>query len=138
MPEQGRYEKLPRPESIAKLIEYLSASRAVADVTRESEQVISVKRAKHVPLRVFVTNIYIVGLADVYEILAQAGDVDAIVTMSSWNGYTSEAKLSCKEQGIGLFKFNEFLGAVHHDGNQYLDYVPPDERKRKRRLGRKI
>ena len=129
MPEQGRYEKVPRPESIKKFVEYLQSSNAVEAVVCESNQLLSVERVKHPPLRVFMTNAYIVTLVDVHEILAQAGKVDAIVAMSEWNSYMAEAKTFCKERRIGLFKFKEFLGAVYYDGDRYLDYVPPDERE---------
>lgn len=133
MPELGRYEELPRPESIAKLIQYLEASKPVTEVKRESEQVIYIERVKHSPLRVYMTNLYVVALSDVYEILNQGNELDAIVTMSAWNGYTSEAKKSCKEKGIGLFRFNEFLGAIYYDGNRYFDYISPEEREQARR-----
>lgn len=135
MPEQGRYKKVPRPESIEKFVEYLQSRRAVQAVERVRNQLLLVNRVKQAPLRVFMTNIYIVGLADVYEILAEAHPLDAIVTMSAWNGYTAEAKAHCREQNIGLFKFKEFLGAVHYEGDNYLDYIPPDERKKR---GRRI
>ena len=131
MPEYGRYKKLPRPESIQKFIEYLDTNEIVSQVKTVSEQIICIERVKYSSLRVFLTNIYIVGLADVHEILAQADPLDAIVTMSLWNSYTSEAKEFCKERRIGLFMFKEFLGAVHYDGNRYLNYIPPDERKKK-------
>ena len=129
MPEQGRYEKVPRPESIKMFVQLLRSSSAVQAVERESNQLLLVSRVRHAPLRVFMTNIYIVGLADVFEILNQAHPLDAIVTMSAWNGYADKAKAHCKEQNIGLFKFKEFLGAVHCAGDQYLDYIPPDERQ---------
>ena len=128
MPEQGRYEKVPRPESIEQLARYLRSSNAVEAVALESGQLIVVSRVKYSPLRAFMTNVYIVSLADVHEILTQASEIDAIVTMSAWNGYTAEAKAFCKEQRIGLFKFKEFLGAVHYDGDRFVNYVPPDER----------
>jgi hypothetical protein len=128
VPDHGYYEKVPRPESIEKLIEYVSANKVVTDVKRESTQVILVERETYSSLRVFMTNIYIVGLADVHDILTQAGEVNAIVTMSAWNGYTSEAKQFCKDRRIGLFKFKEFLGAVYYDGDGYLNYIPPDKR----------
>ncbi len=133
MPDQGRYEKVPRPESIEKFVKYLQSSNAVKAVVRESDQLLIVERVKHPPLRVFMTNVYIVGLADVYDISTQAGEVDAIVTMSEWNGYTAEAKASCKERNIGLFKFREFLGAIYYDGEQYFDYIPPDQRQLRQR-----
>ncbi len=131
MPDQGDYEKIPRPESIQRLLKYLAGSRAVLDIRREHDQVIRVERAKYGPLIVFMTNIYTVSLSDVHEIISEAGELDAIVTMSAWNGYTSEAKQACKEMGIGLFQFKEFLGAVYYDGQEYLDYIPPEERKRR-------
>lgn len=138
MPEQGRYERVPRPESMNKLIQYLGTSKAVANVKRESGQVVNIERVKHSPLRAFMTNVYIVSLANVHEILNEAGELDAIVTMSAWNGYTSEAKDFCIEQNIGLFKFKEFLGAIYYDGNRYLNYISPDEREQDRRFGKDI
>ena len=132
MPEEGRYEKIPRRESVDRFVEYLESSRAVQAVVRENEQLLLVERVNHPPIRVFMTNIYIVGVADVYDILAQADRVDAIVTMSEWNGYTAEAKANCKQQSIGLFKFKEFLGAVYYGGKSFLDYIPPDARQKRR------
>lgn len=138
MPEYGRYEKLPRPESIDKFIDYLrSNKRIISSVTQEGEQLVSINRLQKPPLLVFMTNIYIVGLADVLEILTQNDNLGTIVTMSEWNGYTSEAKNYCREQRIGLFKFKEFLGAIYFDGDQYLNYISPEEREQKRRLGRR-
>lgn len=137
MPEQGRYEKLPRPESIRALVTYLQSSSAVRAVERESTQLIVVNRVNRPLLRTYMTNTYIVGLADVYEIFSEVDDLDAIVTMSAWNGYTAEAKAFCKEQRVGLFRFKEFLGAVHYVGHRYLDYIPPEEREDNERRTRR-
>jgi hypothetical protein len=131
MPEQGRYEKIPRPDSIDMLIKYLDNSSAVESINRESDQVIYVERKIHPPLRIYMTNIYIVGLADVYDITSQAKDLGAIVTMSAWNYYTAEAKGDCIDRKIGLFTFKEILGAIFYSGQKFLDYVPPDQRKKK-------
>ena len=129
MSEQGRYEKTPRPESIDALVRYLRATKAVRAVLREGSALIVVRRDTGPALRTFMTNIYIVSLADVHEIFADAGEVEAIVTMSAWNGYTVEAKALCKEKGVGLFTFKEFLGAVHYAGDRFLDYIPPEKRE---------
>lgn len=128
MPEIGRYEKVPRPESINTFIEYLGNNTAVTNVERESPQIIRVLRLPHSVLRVFMTNVYVVSLADVQEIISAAGKVNAIVTMSAWNGYTNEAKRQCKEMRIGLFTFREFLGAVHYNGLRFLNYILPEAR----------
>lgn len=137
MPEQGRYEKTPRPESIEALVRYLQASEPVRAVLRDGSALIVVERGTGPALRTFMTNIYIVGLADVHEIFADAGEVDAIVTMSAWNGYTGEAKALCKEKGVGLFTFKEFLGAVYYAGDRFLDYIPPEEREQSRHRNRR-
>lgn len=126
MPEQGRYKTLPRSESIQQFIKFLVENKTVVEVSQESDQIIHVRRVKYSSLSVFMTNSYIVSLADVHEILTQAAHVNTIVTMSAWNGYTKEAKQFCKERGIGLFRFKEFLGAVYYDKTQYLDYILPE------------
>jgi len=130
MPEFGKYEKIPRPESIETFIKYLNSNPIVIKIERKGLQLIEIIRKGKSNLKVFMTNIYIVSLADVYEILSEVGQIDAIVTMSAWNSYTKEAKEECKKRGIGLFKFKEFMGAVYYDGQQFLDYVHPDDRKK--------
>ncbi|WP_457756139.1 hypothetical protein [Thermodesulfatator indicus] len=130
MPEFGKYEKIPRPESIETFIKYLNSNPIVIKIERKGLQLIEIIRKGKSSLKVFMTNIYIVSLADVYEILSEVGQVDAIVTMSAWNSYTKEAKEECKKIGIGLFKFKEFMGAVYYEGQQFLDYVHPDDRKK--------
>ena len=126
MPELGKYEKVPRPESIETFIRYLSTNKVVVDIIHEKDQIIKIKRKSKSEIRVYMTNIYIVSISDIYEILLQARDIDAIVTMSAWNSYTREAKQQCRSRNIGLFKFNEFFGAIYYDGKQFVDYVPPD------------
>jgi len=76
-----------------------------------------------------MTNIYIVGEADVAEILADEGEIDAIVTLSGWNSYSTRAKSICRNQGVGLFVFKEFLGAIYSSGQKFLDYIHPDDRR---------
>jgi len=130
MPELGRYKKVPRPESIETFIRYLSSNPVVISIERKGLQLVEIIRNGKSNLKVFMTNIYIVGLADVYEILSEVGHVDAIVTMSAWNSYTQEAKEECRRKNIGLFKFKEFMGAVYYDGQQFLDYIHPDDREK--------
>lgn len=129
MPDYGKYEKVPRPESVQTLIKYLKTNTKVAKVEQESEQIIQVTRVALYQLRIFMTNIYTVSLADVYEIIAEDNQINAIVTMSAYNSYTADAKEFCKEKLLGLFEFKEFLGAVYYDNNKFLNYLPPSQRK---------
>jgi len=134
MPEQGYYEKRPRPESIDALAKYLQSSPVVANTTQIDEHRFLVERHEKPRLALFLTNVYIVARADVIEILATAPNTNAIVTMSAWNSYSHDAKSYAKAQGVGLFKFSEFLGAVYYVGKRFLDYEPPsDEERAKRR-----
>ncbi|MBE0682488.1 MAG: hypothetical protein IH589_11290 [Anaerolineales bacterium] len=130
MSESGKYEKVPRPESVKALIQYLSSNPLVLEVEHLSEQKIIVRRIGKSDLQVFMTNVYIVGISDVHDILSVAPDVNAIVTMSAWNGYTQDAKDSCKRQKIGLFLFAEFLGAAYYDGDKFFNYTTPDKSKK--------
>jgi hypothetical protein len=125
MPDVGRYEKMPRPESIAYFIKLLEGKDFVDSIEKRSEQEYSVCRPKHGDLIVYLTNVYIVGVADVHEILAACPGADAIVTMSDWNGYSDEAKWLCAERSVGLFKFKEFMGAIYYKGQRFVDYAPP-------------
>ena len=130
MPEYGTYEKVPRPESIDALVGYLRKNDVVASVELVPPQILQVRRVRKSNLRVFMTNSYITGEADVYEILGHNRGVNVIVSMSAWNSYTSSAKELCEERGVGLFTFKEFLGAVYYDGHRFLDYQPPDRDER--------
>lgn len=133
MPDQGYYEKRPRPESIDKLSTYLDSKPIVSSTRQLDEHRFIVKRNEKKSLNLFLTNIYIVGEADVIEILADAPETNAIVTMSAWNSYSRDAKIYAKELDVGLFTFSEFLGAVYYDGKSFLDYTPPSTEERAKR-----
>lgn len=134
MPDRGYYEKRPRPESIEALTKYLRPNPVVGSTHQLDEHRFQVERREKPNLNVYLTNIYIVSEADVIEILAEAPETNAIVTMSAWNSYSNDAKFYAKEHDVGLFKFSEFLGAVYYVGQKFLDYEPPsDEERAKRR-----
>ena len=123
MPDQNpRYEKVPRPESVDKLIKYLQSVKVVTNVDKVEDQLIHVERSNGPTINAFLTNIYIVGEADVIEILSEHEDIDCIITMSVWNSYTGNAKTHCYQERVGLFTFKEFLGAVYKTGKKFLDY----------------
>ena len=109
---------------------YLYSNDFVTSVKRPGRQVMLVERKDKSDVKVFLTDIYILGLADVYEILAIAPDVNAILAISNWNHYTGEAKNYCRQKNIALFTFKELLGAIHYDGKEFLDY--PDSNRNKR------
>jgi len=130
MPDANpRFQKLPRPETIEAFVKYVSNSKVVSNVIQVKPQLLIVTKTDGAPLKVHMTNIYIVGEADVAEILADEGEIDAIVTLSGWNSYSTRAKSICRNQGVGLFVFKEFLGAIYSSGQKFLDYIHPDDRR---------
>jgi len=125
MPDQNpKFKKVPRPESIDKLIEYLESVKVVTNIEKIDDQIICVERSNGPAITVFMTNIYIVSEADVIEILSEHEGINCIVTMSVWNSYTGNAKTHCKRESVGLFTFKELLGAVYRTGKRFLDYEP--------------
>lgn len=130
MPDSGKYNKTPRPESIDFFVKTIGGRDDVIHVDKIDEvtYIIARNRGKK-KLKVFLTNIYIVGLVDIIEIISAVEKLDAIVTMSGWNGYSNEAKEYAKINHVGLFKFGEFMGAMRFSGNRFLDYMPPEKRR---------
>lgn len=127
MPELGRYKKIPRKESIDIFKRYTLTKPNVYEIKEVYREKYIVLREGKSNIRVYLTNIYIVGEVDIYEILSNDSEIDCIVTMSNWNSYTSDAKRLCKQNKIGLFTFSEFLGAIYYDRNKFLDYEPPED-----------
>ena len=77
-------------------------------------------------VRVFLTNVYTLGIADYLAISQAHQDIDAIVTLSGYNTYTPEAKAQALQNGTGLFKFKELMGALHkEDEDEFAAYEPP-------------
>ena len=125
MPDANpKYKKVPRPESVEKLIQIIQ-SRNIP-VTQIDKQHLIIYRDRKSDLLVHMTNIYIFGLADFEETLTVKAGISVVVSMSGWNGYTNEAKEFGKSKGVGLFKFAEFLGAINFDEKKFIDYEPPD------------
>ena len=122
-----KYKKRPRPESI-QFFKDCMQSKAVVSSTEEVEDLVFVVKRGKGDLRVRLTNIYIVGEADVIEILAESRPVNAIVTVAPYNSYTSEAKAYALREGVGLFTMKEFNGAVFHAGPKFLAYKPKKAR----------
>ncbi len=129
MPEFGYYAKRPRPEHRRFLTGYLRARDNVSRVDETDDFRLVVVRHRQADIHVYLTNQYILGVADVMEILEAAPDTTCVVSTMNYNHYTSEAKSYARECGVGLFKATEFLGAVYHEGDRFLDYLPPAERE---------
>jgi predicted RNase H-like nuclease (RuvC/YqgF family) len=127
MPELGKYEKMPRPESIDYFIRIVSSKEFVQKVEPLRRQVYRIVRKDKHDIVVFLTNVYIVGEADVYEITSENKDINSIVTVSAWNSCSRDAKQLAKTMNIGLFDMKEFLGAIYYAGTSFTNYTPPEK-----------
>lgn len=120
--------KIPKPISVETFVKYVASHSNIKNVVQTEQQVYTISRESQSDLVVFLTDIYCVSEADVYEIKSDYPKINAIVTVSMWNMYTSQAKALCRRQMIGLYKFDEFLGALNFDDNKFLDYIPGKNR----------
>jgi hypothetical protein len=89
---------------------------------------LSVVRRQKPDVYVCLTNQYILGVADVIEILEAAPESTCIVSTMGYNQYTPQAKEYARERGVGLFTAKQFLGAVNYVGSRFLDYLSPEQR----------
>lgn len=128
MPESGRFEREPRPESVEWLTSVLDSRPGYTTIWRAPHRLIVNRPSGSIV--VHLNNIYIVSEADVVEIMAEMPDVDAIVTVSNWNSWTNSARELARSHGKGLFNAKEFLGAVNFSGHSFVNYISPEERKR--------
>jgi len=116
---------IPRPESIAFFEKTLHDHDKIRSYRKISSQVYLINRTNGTPIKVYITDIYTVGLVDYHSITEKYSDLNAIVTLSNWNGYTKQAKLHAKENLIGIFVVTEFLGAINFE--QIYNYVRRDD-----------
>lgn len=130
MAEHGYYEKRPRREHREFLYKALMGRPVVSDVDIVDDFRMIVRRERMEDIRVYLTNQYELGVADVFEILANASETTCIVSTMGYNHYSTEAKDAAAEVGVGLFKATEFLGAVYYEGQKFLEYLPPEQRRK--------
>lgn len=130
MPEGNpRYRDLPRSESIAYFEDGTRSHGAVRLVTKLNEKEYFIQRWHKSDLYVYLTNIYIVSVADVHEIKMKFPNVQCIVTISNWNSYSPDARSFCESQKIGLFRYQEYYGALNYDNDRFYNYQPPSDNK---------
>lgn len=126
MPDQ--FQKTPREESIRVFENRTTTHNNVGELKKVKECIYEIRQPS-TKILTRVTNIYIIGIADVHELLDEEPNLNCIVTMSVWNSYTSEAKEFCISKGIGLFKFREYYGALNFEGTNFSNFILKEDRK---------
>jgi hypothetical protein len=125
MPSDSEY---PKVESIRFFEEVIRTHSAVQKLETRGRCIYVVHRKKFDALVVVLTDIYIIGIADLVGAKQRASDLDAVVTISNWNGYIRAAKEHGIEEGVGVFILGEFMGALHKQ--EPFRYVKLDEKGR--------
>lgn len=119
-----------RPESIKFFKTALKSHKKVIRIEELSRDLFDIYLDNNNVYRVFLTNIYTIGAADVIEITEAHQNINAIVTMSTWNGYTAEAKDLAQSFKLGLFIYKELSGALNIDRPEnYYSYINDNGQK---------
>ena len=119
----------PRKDSVRFFEERIKNHDMVTKVDKIEENYYCLTLADSRMYKVFVTNIYTVGVADVMEIMSDY-EVDGIVTMSIWNSYSLDAKMYARKLGVGIFLLRELMGALNFEKPElYYSYIDDDGRE---------
>ena len=102
---------------------FLADHAAIAKIEELNRSTMLVELKGGRTLKVFVTNTYYFTEHTLDRVLELDPGVEAIICSSPAGGYSSSAKRQCIECGIGLFMLGEFMGAIRHDGEQYLNFL---------------
>jgi hypothetical protein len=104
----------PRRETISYFERVIENHDKVVSVEKIGEYYYCLTLNSLKKYKVYLTNLYTVSIANVVELSTKYDDINAIVTMSSWNSYTMEAKEYGKSIGVGVFIFRELMGAINY------------------------
>jgi hypothetical protein len=118
-------DEKPRASSIAWFESSITTHKRVLSCDRQDEYVYRIARHDGDDIVVYLTNIYTVAIADVTEILSEHPEVNCILTISAWNGYTQRARAYAADQKVGLFIPSEFWGALWME--DFWAYVKRDK-----------
>jgi hypothetical protein len=108
-------------------VQTLTAHTRVKTVEADNGNVYVIERHNLPGVRVWVCDVYTLGIADYLAIREQSPDVGCIVTMSGYNAYTPQAKAQGLGDEVGVFKFKELMGALHSNREDFVAYQPPKE-----------
>ncbi|MGI4848563.1 MAG: nucleotidyltransferase domain-containing protein [Janthinobacterium lividum] len=108
---------------------FLSDHSAIARLQEINRGTMLVELRDGRTLKVFVTNTYYFTDYTLERVLEVDPSIDAIICSSPAGQYSYSAKHHCIERSIGLFMLGEFMGAIFHKGDQYLNFLLKADRK---------
>ena len=124
MPDQ--FVKFPRRESIVFFEKAMNNHSRVSGFRCLSDSYYEIYRDELPTIKVFVANYYALSVSDYYDIVSDY-EIDCLVTISNWNSVTQDAYELGKSNGVGVFKMDEFLGALRNA--RPCTYIRPIDRE---------
>src|SRR4051794_6967335 len=73
-------------------------------------------------VRVFLTDKYTFSESDYAPLRSQHSEVTCIVSASSWNHFTPQARAVAHADDVATFSVGDFMGAIWHRGDAFLNY----------------
>ncbi len=119
---------IPDSSSIEFFKEISSKHGKISSVkaSKDCDQIFYINRRHGDTISVYLTNLYTIGIADYLDIRNNYPEVNCIVTVSAWNGYTSGAKNIALKDRVGLFVMPEYMGAMNVQ--RFWAYVKKDDK----------
>lgn len=96
----------------------------VAGVEREAPQVYRIRRHGMKDVRVYLQDVYVLGIVDYDLIRAAHPDIRCIVTAANWNRFAPETDGAAAGDDVALFYPGGLLGALNKDGDAFYRHVP--------------
>ena len=130
------YSRYPRPESMAYFEKAMHRHDRVEGFEKLEDYYYRILRYGMSPVNVVITNYYTLGYGELLDILEKYPKTNCVITISNWNGCTGQAYREGKKKGIGVFKMEEFMGAINCVNA--CTYIRPIDREDNDRFGRGI
>ena len=105
----------------------MQSHNRVSSIVELNRGVYRIERDDGVQIKTFICECYSFGIAELMEVYQNLNDINAVIINSNWCGYTTEAKISCRNSNVGLFTINQFMKALHQ--KNYSQYLDKDEKK---------
>lgn len=120
----------PRMESRVFFFNLISKHSKVEEIEQIGVPLYTITKSNGDVINALLVDIYMIGNAELLDLMSRYEDIDAIINISMWNENLSSAKDLAKEHKIGLFDMREFMGALNCVSRKtFLNYIPPHERE---------
>lgn len=120
----------PRIDSRDFFFKLISNHSRVEEIEQIGIPLYSITKINGNVINALLVDIYIIGDAEILDLMSRYSDIDAIINISMWNSNIPTAKDIAREHKIGLFELKEFMGALNCVSRKaFLNYIPPHERE---------